>query len=144
MSAISDRKSTRTIKVDYLARVEGEGALYVKIKGGAVADVQLRIFEPPRFFEAFLRGRRYTEAPDVTARICGLSPGHYTRLGAAIRLLKHLPVASGIGRPSPAARPRHRADGRIGRAACLALAMCRDIRDNCALRCSRLLPRLSL
>ena len=41
---------SRTIKVDYLARVEGEGALYVKVKGDTVTDVQFRIFEPPRFF----------------------------------------------------------------------------------------------
>ncbi len=67
----------RTIKVDYLARVEGEGTLYVKIKDGAVTDVQLKIFEPPRFFEAFLRGRKYAEAPDITARICGICPVAY-------------------------------------------------------------------
>ena len=41
---------SRTIKVDYLARVEGEGALYVKIKGNTLVDVKLKIFEPPRFF----------------------------------------------------------------------------------------------
>jgi coenzyme F420-reducing hydrogenase alpha subunit len=69
--------STRTIKVDYLARVEGESALYVKISGGAIADVKLKIFEPPRFFEALLRGRRYDEAPDITARICGICPVAY-------------------------------------------------------------------
>ncbi|MDQ3414252.1 MAG: Ni/Fe hydrogenase subunit alpha [Verrucomicrobiota bacterium] len=68
---------TRTISVDYLARVEGEGALRVKIKDGAVTDVQLKIFEPPRFFEAFLRGRDFGEAPDLTARICGICPIAY-------------------------------------------------------------------
>ncbi len=66
-----------TIKVDYLARVEGEGALYIKIKGGAVEDVRLKIFEPPRFFEAFLRGRHYSEASDITSRICGICPIAY-------------------------------------------------------------------
>ncbi|HEY2386502.1 MAG TPA: nickel-dependent hydrogenase large subunit [Candidatus Binatia bacterium] len=70
-------EKTRTIKVDYLARVEGEGALYVKIRGERVLDVQLRIFEPPRFFEAFLRGRAAIEAPDITARICGICPVAY-------------------------------------------------------------------
>jgi coenzyme F420-reducing hydrogenase alpha subunit len=70
-------ETTRTIKVDYLARVEGEGALYVKVRGDRVLDVQLRIFEPPRFFEAFLRGRACTEAPDITARICGICPVAY-------------------------------------------------------------------
>lgn len=68
---------SKTIKVDYLARVEGEGALYIKIKDNAVLDVKLKIFEPPRFFEAFLRGRNFSEAPDITARICGICPIAY-------------------------------------------------------------------
>ena len=67
----------RTIKVDFLARVEGEGALTIRYKGNAVKDVALRIFEPPRFFEAFLRGRAAAEAPDITARICGICPVAY-------------------------------------------------------------------
>ncbi len=69
--------SHKTIKVDYLARVEGEGSLYVKISGDKVTDVKLKIFEPPRFFEALLRGRMYSEAPDITARICGICPVAY-------------------------------------------------------------------
>jgi len=68
---------SRTIKVDTLARVEGDGALYVKIKDGTVADVKFKIWEPPRLFEAFLRGRNYSEAPDITARICGICPIAY-------------------------------------------------------------------
>ena len=68
---------SRSIKVDYLARVEGEGGLHLKIRGKEVTDVKLKIFEPPRFFEAFLRGRRYSEAPDITARICGICPVAY-------------------------------------------------------------------
>jgi sulfhydrogenase subunit alpha len=69
--------STKTIKVNYLARVEGEGALHVTIRNGSVIDVSLNIFEPPRFFEGFLRGRAYTETPDITARICGICPVAY-------------------------------------------------------------------
>ena len=68
---------TRTLRTDYLARVEGEGAMLVKIRDGKPVDVKLRIYEPPRFFEAFLRGRRFTEAPDITARICGICPVAY-------------------------------------------------------------------
>lgn len=68
---------TLTISVDYLARVEGECALSVKIRNHRVADVKLKIFEPPRFFEALLRGRKFTEAPDITARICGICPVAY-------------------------------------------------------------------
>ncbi len=69
--------NNKTIKVDYLARVEGEGAMYVKIRNNQVQDVQFKIFEPPRFFEAFLRDRQYSEAPDITARICGICPIAY-------------------------------------------------------------------
>lgn len=68
---------SNTIKVDYLTRVEGEGSLYVKVKNGKVQDVSLKIFEPPRFFEAFLQGRDCHEVPDITARICGICPVAY-------------------------------------------------------------------
>lgn len=93
----------KTIQVDYLSRVEGEGALYVKVRDRKIKDVKLKIFEPPRFFEAFLRGRKYTEVPDITARICGICPVAYQASAAhalesacgvtvdpAIRTLRHL------------------------------------------------------
>ncbi len=67
----------RQIRVDYLARVEGEGGIRIQLKGEQVRDVQLHIFEPPRLFEGFLRGRHYTEVPDITARICGICPVAY-------------------------------------------------------------------
>ena len=95
--------ATRTIKVDYLARVEGEGALDLDIRDGRVASAQLRIFEPPRFFEAFLRGRGYAELPDIVARICGICPIAYqmsavhavehafgARVGGQLRALRRL------------------------------------------------------
>lgn len=67
----------REIKVDYMARVEGEGALDIVTEDGEVTHLQLRIFEPPRFFEAFLQGRHFNEVPDITARICGICPVAY-------------------------------------------------------------------
>lgn len=95
--------SNKTIKVDFLARVEGEGGLHIRIRNGVVTDLRLNIYEPPRFFEAFLRGRAYHEAPDITARICGICPVAYqmsavhameNAFGAAvtepIRLLRRL------------------------------------------------------
>ena len=57
--------------------MEGEGALHVTLKDGALESVELNIYEPPRFFEAFLRGRAYTEPPDLTARVCGICPVAY-------------------------------------------------------------------
>jgi coenzyme F420-reducing hydrogenase alpha subunit len=69
--------STKTIHVKQLARVEGEGALYVKVKDNTVTGIALNIYEPPRFFEALLDGRTFTEPPDITARICGICPVAY-------------------------------------------------------------------
>jgi len=93
----------RTIRVDTLARVEGEGSLYIKMSGHRVSDVRLKIYEPPRFFEAFLRGRHYSEVPDITSRICGICPIAYQmsaihaieraldiRVESSVRLLRRL------------------------------------------------------
>ncbi len=66
-----------TIRVGTLTRVEGEGALHIRLRGGVLETVDLNIYEPPRFFEAFLRGRPLAEVPDITARICGICPVAY-------------------------------------------------------------------
>ena len=93
----------RRFGVEALTRVEGEGGLIIEVHDGELADVKLRIFEPPRFFEAFLRGRAHTEPPDITARICGICPVAYqmsacqaiesalgVEIDPALRDLRHL------------------------------------------------------
>jgi len=70
-------QENRTLTVGALTRVEGEGALHVTLTDGHVDTVELNIYEPPRFFEAFLRGRSYREPPDITARVCGICPVAY-------------------------------------------------------------------
>src|SRR3972149_8343134 len=82
---------TRTIHVKALARVEGEGALHLSMRGGVVEDVQFKIYEPPRFEEAFVRGRGFEEVPDITARICGICPVAY-QMGACHALEKAMGV----------------------------------------------------
>ena len=69
--------TSRTIEVGVLARLEGEGALTLRLEGDQVVAAELRIFEPARLFEALLRGRAASEAPDLTARICGICPVAY-------------------------------------------------------------------
>jgi coenzyme F420-reducing hydrogenase alpha subunit len=86
MSSVKPR--TKTIRTDYLARVEGEGGMLVKMRDGVVTETKLRIYEPPRFFEGFLRGRDFREAPDITARICGICPVAYQM--AACRAMEQL------------------------------------------------------
>jgi len=73
---MTQRPMTR-VKVPVLARVEGEGGLEIVTEDGQVTEARLDIYEPPRFFEGLLRGRRYTEPPDITARICGICPVAY-------------------------------------------------------------------
>lgn len=90
--------ATRTIDVNYLARVEGEGALHLSIADGRVEAAELRIFEPPRYFEALLRGRDCREAPDITARICGICPVAY--LMSACAAIEDL---CGVSVPEPIA-----------------------------------------
>ena len=73
----------QSLHVGMLARVEGEGGMDIRIRDGVVESVALNIFEPPRFYEAFLRGRRWTEPPDITARICGICPVAYQSAACA-------------------------------------------------------------
>jgi sulfhydrogenase subunit alpha len=77
----SEAPTTKTIRVDYLARVEGEGAFDLQISNGKIVGAALKIFEPPRLFEALLRGRSFLETPDIVARICGICPIAY-QMGA--------------------------------------------------------------
>jgi coenzyme F420-reducing hydrogenase alpha subunit len=86
----------RTLRTDNLARVEGEGAMSVRLVDGQVEHIELRIFEPPRFFEAFLRGRSFLEPPDITARICGICPVAYQT--SAVNAIEQ---ACGVEVPAP-------------------------------------------
>jgi coenzyme F420-reducing hydrogenase alpha subunit len=86
----------RTIRVGAITRVEGEGALNVVVRDGRVAAAELNIYEPPRFFEAFLRGREVREVTDIVARICGICPVAY-QMSAAHALEKALGVAPPAG-----------------------------------------------
>jgi coenzyme F420-reducing hydrogenase alpha subunit len=69
--------TTRAIQVPILTRVEGEGALHVQLRGNEIEQVQLKIYEPPRFFEALLRGKPMEDVADITSRICGICPIAY-------------------------------------------------------------------
>jgi coenzyme F420-reducing hydrogenase alpha subunit len=67
----------RSVDVPVVARVEGEGALHLRIEDDVLTSVELEIYEPPRFFEAFLRGRHAMEVSDIVPRICGICPVAY-------------------------------------------------------------------
>ncbi|MYW69815.1 Ni/Fe hydrogenase subunit alpha [Streptomyces sp. SID8379] len=91
-------RGSRVLRVASLSRVEGEGALHLTVREGRVSEARLQIYEPPRFFEAFLRGRAHTEPPDITARVCGICPVAYQLSAcAAIEDACGVEIPSGIG-----------------------------------------------
>lgn len=61
-------------EICYVARVEGQGGINVEVTGVGEAKAQFKVFEPMRFFEAFLVGRKYYEVHEITSRICGICP----------------------------------------------------------------------
>lgn len=90
-----ERKNTICIDVREIARVEGHGNLTVRLDDGQITRLELQIVESPRFFEAFLRGRRWDEAPHITGRVCGICSITHTTAAA-----KAIESACGI-EPSP-------------------------------------------
>jgi len=66
-----------SINVHHVTRVEGHGNIVVDVKNGVLKKAELDIVEPPRFFEAMLKGRNFHEVAIITSRICGIcSLGH--------------------------------------------------------------------
>ena len=128
----AEPRTTRTIKTDVLARVEGEGAMHVRIRGETVEQIELRIFEPPRFFEAFLRGRRYTEPPDITARICGICPVAYQMSACAA-----IEAACGVAVDEPIRRSAASSTAANGSRATRCTSSCCTPRTSSATRACR-------
>ncbi|OHB68269.1 MAG: hypothetical protein A2Y77_02145, partial [Planctomycetes bacterium RBG_13_62_9] len=82
--------SRTKIEINYLARVEGEADIAIELNGEPL--LQVKIFEPPRFFEGFLVGRKYDEVGDIVARICGICPISHMTTG-----ILAVEKAAGIG-----------------------------------------------
>jgi len=75
------------IDINYIARVEGESSVKLEIEEGKLKELRLNIWEPPRFFEGFLVGRKFDEVPDIVARICGICP--VSHMTTAIRAMEN-------------------------------------------------------
>ena len=90
-------KINLNVDVHHLSRVEGHGNIKVLVKGGKVTEARWDIVETPRFFEVMLKGKHFTTAGILTARICGIcSIGHCL---ASLRATEH---AMGIAIPEAA------------------------------------------
>ena len=80
-----------TLEVHHITRVEGHGNIYVNVKDGIVERCEWAIPEAPRFFEAMVVGRQYSELHHITSRICGICS-----IGHTLASLKATEAAMGI------------------------------------------------
>ena len=65
------------VEVHHVTRVEGHGNIYVNVRNGTMERCEWNISEAPRFFEAMVLGRKWSELHHITSRICGIcSIGH--------------------------------------------------------------------
>ncbi len=65
------------VEVHHVTRVEGHGNIYVNVRNGTLERCEWNISEAPRFFEAMVLGRNWSELHHITSRICGIcSIGH--------------------------------------------------------------------
>lgn len=64
----------KKVEVCYVARVEGQGNINVEVTSTGDTKAEFAVFEPIRFFEAFLIGRKYHEVHELASRICGICP----------------------------------------------------------------------
>jgi sulfhydrogenase subunit alpha len=68
---------TINIDVHHLTRVEGHGNIVVNVNDGVIERCEWQVPEAPRFFEAMVRERHYSEVARIVSRICGIcSVGH--------------------------------------------------------------------
>ncbi len=60
------------VDVHKLTRVEGHGNIRIRVKEGTLEEARWEVVETPRFFEVMLKGKHYTSAGILSARICGI------------------------------------------------------------------------
>ncbi|HEY9714305.1 MAG TPA: nickel-dependent hydrogenase large subunit, partial [Chroococcales cyanobacterium] len=83
----------RKIELPEICRVEGHSAVTVDIVDGAVADVQLEVFEGTRFFERIVIGHKFDEIAHITSRVCAIcSTGHVLAASYALERIFKLSV----------------------------------------------------
>src|SRR5512136_3465163 len=94
-------KINLNVDVHHLTRVEGHGNIRVKVEAGKVTSARWDVVETPRFFEVMLKGKHYTTAGILTARICGICS-----IGHCLASLRATEEAMGVTIPEAARKLR--------------------------------------
>ncbi|MFH0802111.1 MAG: Ni/Fe hydrogenase subunit alpha [bacterium] len=90
-----------TVDVHHLTRVEGHGNIRVRIEKGKIREASWEVVETPRYFEVMLKGKHYTSAGILTARICGICS-----IGHCLASLRATEQAFGVEIPDAAGKVR--------------------------------------
>jgi len=98
----------KSIVIDHICRLEGHGGIIINIKDHKVTEVNMDIFEGPRFFESLVVGRTYDEVAPILMRICAICSAAHTvtslmavenafgiQVSSQTRLLRELLVQGG-------------------------------------------------
>lgn len=94
-------KISLNVDVHHLTRVEGHGNIVIRVEDGKVKTARWDVVETPRYFEVMLRGKPYTMAGILTARICGICS-----IGHCLASLRATENAFGVKIPPAAERLR--------------------------------------
>src|SRR3989339_1508477 len=62
------------IQINHIGKMEGHADFVAEILRGDVRSAKIITTEGARLIEGILIGRHYSEAPIITARICGICP----------------------------------------------------------------------
>ncbi len=90
-----------TVDVRHVTRIEGHGNILVRVTDGRIEEARWDVVETPRFFEVMLKGKHFTSAGILAARVCGIcSISHCL---ASVRTVER---AFGVAIPATAHRLR--------------------------------------
>ncbi|MFH1053782.1 MAG: Ni/Fe hydrogenase subunit alpha [Candidatus Woesearchaeota archaeon] len=83
----------KTINLNHITKIEGHASLELSIDSNKVTKCELSAIEGSRYFEGLVVGRKYSEAHEMTSRICGIcSCAHViTAISAIEDALGHKP-----------------------------------------------------
>ncbi|MHB9026132.1 MAG: Ni/Fe hydrogenase subunit alpha [Armatimonadota bacterium] len=91
---MATKTTSLDIQVHHITRVEGHGNIVVRAADGKIEQVEWRVPEAPRFFEAMVRGRSWEDIQTVVSRICGIcSVAHSLAAVKAIEDAMDIPVS---------------------------------------------------
>ena len=71
------------IEIRHIPRIEGHANLVIDARNGELLECRLDVVETPRFFEAILKGKHFSDVAHIVSRICGVCSHSHTLVSLA-------------------------------------------------------------